>query len=126
MRSLPERPTRSFQMSPKAFAKTVVFAATFSAGLAGAAFARDAVFTARLAQPAQQTRFIADNAVWNCEADTCVARLGHSASVRTCRQFVREAGIAVTAYGPAEAQLSAAELARCNARIASQTQQARN
>ena len=113
-------------MSPSTLMKSIVFAAVFSAGASGAAFARDEILTARLAQPAEQSRVIADNAVWNCEADTCVARSRHAATVRTCRQFVREAGIPVTAYGPENAQLSEEELASCNASLALETQQARN
>lgn len=113
-------------MSPTTLAKSIVFAVIFSAGSSGAAFARDEVFTARLAQPAEQSQLIADNAVWNCEADTCVARSRHAATIRTCRQFVREAGIAVTAYGPENAQLSEEDLASCNASLASETRQARN
>jgi hypothetical protein len=34
--------------------------------------------------------------------------------VRACRQFVREAGVRVAAYGPEGGELSADELARCN------------
>ncbi len=113
-------------MSPTNIAKSIVFAVIFSTSFSGAAFARDEIFTARLAQPAEQSRLIADNAVWNCEADTCVARSSHAATIRTCRQFVREAGIAVTAYGPENAQLSEQELASCNANLAAETQQARN
>ncbi|HVY85784.1 MAG TPA: hypothetical protein VG943_11660 [Caulobacterales bacterium] len=102
-------------------AKTVLAAALFAASFAGVASARDQVVTARLATPvAQQTRVIAENTLWSCEGDTCVASSHHDATVRDCRQFVRQAGQAVTAYGA----LSADELARCNGETA--TQQARN
>ena len=113
-------------MTRTAFAKTIVLAAIFGAGLSGAAFARDQVFTARLAQPAAAARLIANSAVWNCEGDTCVARSTQGASVRACRQFVGEAGVAVIAYGADDAQLNEEELTRCNAAIAQTVQQARN
>jgi len=93
--------------------KTVCAAIVLSAGLAGAAYARD-VFTARLDAPAQQSRVIVDQVIWNCDGDACTARPNRSASVRACRQFARATGARVTAYGSESAQLSADELARCN------------
>jgi hypothetical protein len=45
--------------------------------------------------------------------------------VRACRQFVRESGARVVAYGPAGDELSAEEIARCNGE-AQVTHQARN
>jgi hypothetical protein len=114
-------------MSPHAAAKTLLIAALFGASFTGTAFARDQVFSARLASAeTAQTQLIVQNAIWNCEGDTCVARAGHAASVRACRQFVREAGAAVIAYGPEGDELSDEELARCNADVAPQTQQAQN
>jgi len=106
--------------------KSVLVAALLTAGFAGSAFARDQVFTLRLAQPvAEHTRVIALNSVWNCSGDTCTARVNHDASVRSCRVFAREAGnVQVLSYGPADAQLSADEIARCNG--APVTQQASN
>ncbi|MEJ0060163.1 MAG: hypothetical protein WDM79_11540 [Terricaulis sp.] len=113
-------------MSPTAAAKTLLIAALFGAGFTGAAFARDQVFTARLAAPVtEQTRVIALDTLWSCEADACRAIAHHEATVRSCRQFVREAGQAVTAYGPEGAELSADEIARCNGDTGA-TQQARN
>jgi hypothetical protein len=74
---------------------------------------------------AENTRIIALNAVWNCSGDTCTARVDQSASVRTCRQFVHQAGdVQILSYGPEGAQLSADEIARCNGQ--SVTQQASN
>lgn len=106
--------------------KTIMLAAVLSAGFAGAAFARDAVFTVKLEAPvAEQTRIITLNTIWTCEGDTCRARAQHSSSVRSCRRFVREAGARVTAYGPEGDQLTADELARCNG-DAPTTQQAQN
>lgn len=102
--------------------KTFALAAILSAGLAGAAFARDDVFTVKLTTPvAERTQVIAQNTIWTCEGDTCVAAASHAPTVRACRQFVREAG-PVTAYGPAANPLSAEELDRCNGATAPTTQ----
>ena len=105
--------------------RTLVLAAALSAGFTGAAFARGATFTATLESPVQDARLIAQNTLWSCEGDTCVARPSHAVSVRACRQFAREAGSRVTAYGTEERRLSAEELARCN-RDPAPTQQAQN
>lgn len=94
--------------------RTIALAAALSVGLAGAALARNPVFTATLDTPAQSSRVIAQNAIWNCEGETCVARADHAVSVRACRQLLRGTGGRVTAYGTEERQLSADELARCN------------
>jgi len=104
--------------------RTIALAVALSVGFAGAALARNPVFTATLDTPSQQTRVIAQNAIWNCEGETCVARADHAVSVRACRQLVRETGGRVTAYGSEARQLSADELARCNGETI--TQQASN
>lgn len=107
--------------------KSLLVAALLTTGLVGAAYARDQVFTLRLAQPvAEHTRVIALNAVWNCSGDTCTAHVSHDASVRACRQFAHQAGdVRVISYGPEGAQLSADEIARCNGETPA-TQQASN
>lgn len=94
--------------------RTFVLAAAMSMGFAGAAFARGEVFTIQLEAPAAQSQIIAQNTVWSCEGNTCVARPNHAATARSCRQFAREAGVRVTAYGPENDPLSSDELARCN------------
>jgi hypothetical protein len=106
--------------------RSLMIAAVLSAGLAAPALARDPVFTIKLQAPlAEPTRVIAQNTIWNCEGDTCSARPSHAATVRSCRQFVREAGdVRVIAYGPQGDELSADEIARCNGET--QTQQAQN
>lgn len=106
--------------------RTIMLAAVLSAGFTGAAFARDAVFTVKLEAPvAEETRVITLNTIWTCEGDTCIARADHSASVRACRQFVRELDARVTAYGPEGDELTAEEIARCNGDTPA-TQQAQN
>jgi hypothetical protein len=123
-RFLPE--ARSAQeFYPMSALRTLALAAALSVGFAGVAFARDAVFTATLATPAQQTQVIAQNAIWNCEGATCVARVNHGASVRACRQLAREVGVRITGYGPSDRPLSVDEIARCNGE-ATQTQEASN
>ena len=105
--------------------KSLLIAAVASTAFVGAAYARDPIFTIKLEAPvAEQTRIIASNTVWTCEGDTCVARPAHSVNVRACRQFAREAGVRVTAYGTEGDELSADDLARCNGEAI--TQQARN
>jgi tRNA C32,U32 (ribose-2'-O)-methylase TrmJ len=109
-------------MSRSAFAKTVLAALLLAAGLSSPAFARDQILTARLAQPlASPSRVIAQNTIWSCEGDSCRAVARHAATVRACRQFVREAG-PVLAYGPEQAGLSAEDIALCNGQSAAQTQ----
>lgn len=105
--------------------RSIALAAALSMGFAGAAFARDPVFTATLDSASQEARVIAQNAIWNCEGATCVARADHAVSVRACRQLVRETGGRVLSYGTEARQLTADEIARCNG-DATATQQASN
>lgn len=106
-------------------ARSLTAALVLSAAFAGAAYARDPVFTIKLEAPmAEATRVIAQNTLWNCAGDTCVARPNHAATVRSCRQFVNQSGARVVAYGSETDQLSADELSRCNSESA--TLQARN
>ena len=94
--------------------RSILVAALIST-FVGSAFARDPVFTVKLAAPvAEQTRVIAQNTLWNCAGDTCQARPNHAATVRSCRQFVHELGAPVLAYGSEADQLTAEELSRCN------------
>ncbi len=115
-------------MSLKTAAKTVLAAAIVAGALfSGSAIARNnQVYTVKFASPVEVTRVIAENALWNCEGDTCVARPNHGVSVRACRQFVREAGAPVVAYGAEGRELSADELARCNSILDGQSLQAAN
>ncbi len=99
--------------------RTIAIAVLASATFVGAAYARDAVFSARLQAPvAEHTRVIANNAIWNCDGDTCRARVTHGANVRSCRLLARELNARVVAYGAEDDQLSADEIARCNGETA--------
>jgi hypothetical protein len=108
-------------------ARSILVAAALFAGLASPAYARGDVFTIKLEAPvAEQTRVITQNTIWTCEEDTCLARPSHAATVRACRQFVRELGARVTAYGPEGEELTQDEIARCNGDAAPAAQHAQN
>lgn len=100
--------------------RSTVLALALNAGFVGAAYARDGVATVRLAAPYEGgTQVIALNTLWSCNGDTCLARPTHGINVRSCRQFIRQAGnVQVVAYGNEERQLSADEIARCNGQSA--------
>jgi hypothetical protein len=104
--------------------KSIIGAAVLSLAFAGAAYAQNPTFTAKIEGQAQ-AHVIALNTMWNCSGDSCVAHPDHAVSVRACRQFAHQAGVRVTAYGSEQQQLSADELARCNNAQAN-VQQARN
>lgn len=103
--------------------KTILLAAFLGAGLTGAAFAQDQIFTAKLTAPAAHTHLVADNTVWTCEGDTCRAIVHHSSTVYGCHQLARVAG-PLTAYGPDNAAMSDSDLAQCNGTTQTQTAQA--
>jgi hypothetical protein len=89
--------------------KTIfVAAALVGVSFASAAEAREQVISARLTAPITATRVIADNSIWTCAGDSCQARA--SASVHSCRQFVREANALVVSY----ADLTQEQIAACN------------
>lgn len=94
--------------------RSIMIVAVASMSFAGAAYARDAVFTVKIEGTAAERQVIAQNTVWLCEGDTCRARPNHAASVRACRQIARELGARIVAYGPEGGELTAEELARCN------------
>lgn len=95
--------------------RTLFAAAALSMAFAAPAFARDRDFTATLQNPVpERTRIVSERAVWTCVGESCTATARQAATVRTCREFVREAG-AVVAYGADGEALSAEDLAQCNA-----------
>ena len=96
--------------------KSILVAAIASTAFVGAAYARDnGVFTVKLEAPvAERTQYITQNTIWTCDGDTCRARAQHASTVRACRQFVRESGARVVAYGPEGGELSADDIASCN------------
>lgn len=105
--------------------RSILVTALFSTAFAGAALARDVVFTAKLDAPlAEPTRIITQNTIWNCEGDTCRARPTHAATARACRLLSHELGARIVAYGPEGGELNGDEINRCNGD--SSVMQARN
>ena len=83
---------------------------------AGQAFAADAI-TAKLSAPvAEKTKFIAGGAMFNCEADTCVALAPTSQTFAgaTCKTIADKVGV-VQSFGGRKA-LAEEKLADCNAK----------
>ena len=83
---------------------------------AGSAFAGDVV-TAKLQAPvAQKVKFIAGGAIFNCEADACVALAPTSATFATdtCKTIADKVG-PVTAFGGVRT-LTEDKIAACNAK----------
>ena len=81
---------------------------------AAPAFAADPV-VAKLAQPLPQaTKFIAGDAVFNCDGDTCVANSPMSATfgVSTCKTVAAKVGAVVSYTGTKS--LDEARLTACN------------
>jgi uncharacterized membrane protein len=98
--------------------KKILFAALATVALTGVASAREVV-TVKLEQPKQEaTRVIADGNVWNCAGDTCQTFTRKPVTARTCGLLAREVG-RVSAYNGERQQLSAEQLATCNARARS-------
>jgi hypothetical protein len=83
---------------------------------AGSAFAADPI-TAKLASPiAEKTKFIAGGAMFNCEADTCIALAPTSQTfaTATCKTIADKVGV-VTSFGGNKA-LDGGRIADCNAK----------
>jgi hypothetical protein len=81
---------------------------------AAPAFAADTV-VAKLAQPVPQaTKFIAGEAVFNCEGDTCVARSPQSLTFATSTCKVVAAKVGVIVSYTAEKAMDDARLNACN------------
>jgi hypothetical protein len=84
---------------------------------AGSALAGDSV-TAKLASPiAEKTKFIAGGAMFNCEADTCVAMAPTSQTfaASTCKTIADKVGLVASFEG--RKALDADKLASCNAKV---------
>jgi hypothetical protein len=83
---------------------------------AGSAFAGDAI-TAKLTTPvAAKVKFIAGGAMFNCEADTCVAAAPTSSTyaTATCKIIADKVGPVVSFEG--RKTLDEAKLSDCNAK----------
>jgi hypothetical protein len=83
---------------------------------AGQAFAADAI-TAKLSAPvAEKTKFIAGGAMFNCEADACVALAPTSQTfaTATCKTIADKVGVVASFEG--RKALDEGKLASCNAK----------
>ena len=83
---------------------------------AGSAFAGEPI-TAKLAAPvAEKTKFIAGGAMFNCEADTCVALAPTSQTfaTATCKTIADKVGVVASFEG--RKALDEGRIADCNAR----------
>ena len=84
---------------------------------AGQALAADAI-TAKLASPvAEKTKFIAGGAMFNCEANTCVAQAPTSQTfaIATCKTIADKVGVVASFEG--RKALDEGKLADCNAKV---------
>jgi hypothetical protein len=72
-----------------------------------------AYYTAELAAPASEARYIGGGLVWRCEGTACTAAKGTSRPEVVCRRLQREVGqiASFTANGET---LAAERLAKCN------------
>ncbi|MET0181464.1 MAG: hypothetical protein ABW199_01115 [Caulobacterales bacterium] len=95
--------------------RAALAAAALTAVLAIPAMAAPRTYEARLVTPVSApTSFVADGAVWNCAASSCVAsRTGGGVTMSGCRRVVREVG-AVTFFGSSAAPFAEDRLATCN------------
>ena len=83
--------------------------------LAAAPALAGTLFTASLSEPvAERTTFVANRAVWTCEADTCTAELDRrSPTVRSCKKVAEEIGT-LASFTSERGELSEEDLAKCN------------
>lgn len=94
-----------------------LLAATVAIGFAGTAMAGPSTnFTVKLESPMPKAeKIVAAKAVWSCAEDTCVAELNRKkVSLRTCKKVAKEVG-KVAAFSNASSELTAEQLAACNA-----------
>lgn len=73
-----------------------------------------AYYSATLAAPAGEQRFIAGGVAWTCEGSTCVANKTSARPLRICRGLNRKTG-EIANFKVTGQPLEAEELAKCNA-----------
>jgi len=94
-----------------------LLATTLAIGFAGTAMAGPSTsFTAKLETPMQNAeKVVAAKVLWNCAADTCVAKIDRKkVNVSTCRKVVKEVG-KLAEFSNDNGALSAEDLSKCNA-----------
>jgi hypothetical protein len=71
-------------------------------------------YTATLAAPASESRFVAGGVAWTCEGTTCVAAKASARPLRICRGLNRKSG-EIADFKVLGQRIEAEELAKCNA-----------
>ncbi len=72
-----------------------------------------AYYTAVLAAPVSEDRFVAGGVAWTCEGNTCVAGKASARPLRICRGLNRKSGEVAT-FKVLGQSIEAEELAKCN------------
>lgn len=75
--------------------------------------ATTAYYTATLAAPAGEARFVAGGVAWTCEGTTCVAGKASARPLRICRGLSRKSG-EIASFKVLGQSIEAEELAKCN------------
>lgn len=75
--------------------------------------ATNAYYTATLAAPASESRFVAGGVAWTCEGTTCVAGKASARPLRICRGLSRKSG-EIANFKVLGQPIEAEELAKCN------------
>ncbi|UYV15814.1 CC_3452 family protein [Porphyrobacter sp. ULC335] len=70
-------------------------------------------YSATLAAPASETRFVAGGVAWTCEGATCVAGKASARPLRICRGLNRKSG-EIANFKVLGQPIEAEELAKCN------------
>ncbi|MCZ8370739.1 MAG: hypothetical protein O9293_12350 [Porphyrobacter sp.] len=70
-------------------------------------------YSATLAAPASEARFVAGGVAWTCEGTTCVANKASARPLRICRGLNRQSGEVAT-FKVLGQPIEAEELAKCN------------
>jgi hypothetical protein len=70
-------------------------------------------YSATLAAPASEARFVAGGVAWTCEGTTCVANKASARPLRICRGLNRKSGEIAT-FKVLGQPIEEAELAKCN------------
>jgi len=72
-----------------------------------------AYYSATLAAPASESRFVAGGVAWTCEGTTCVAGKASARPLRICRGLNRKSG-EIANFKVLGQAIEAEELAKCN------------
>ena len=70
-------------------------------------------YSATLATPASESRFVAGGVAWTCEGTTCVASKASARPLRICRGLNRKSG-EIANFKVLGQPIEAEELAKCN------------